>query len=127
MYLILGALLLIIIMIRMPKANKQVTAGNYRTTNFEISPESRKIFEKMKKDGVPVEGLKRFIIMEDRFLEYEKDTVCRRISRKAEAIAMDQAIKDAFRGYNFTYHTKHLTQMFHMDKKLNPYLKCFSV
>ena len=86
--------------------------SNYVSRNFEISPESRKMFRKMKKDGVPEEGLKRFAIMEDRLLEYEKDSVCKGISRKAEAIAIDQAIKDSFRGYDFKFHTKHLTLNF---------------
>tara|TARA_Y100001936_G_scaffold100254_1_gene98579 strand:- start:3329 stop:3712 length:384 start_codon:yes stop_codon:yes gene_type:complete len=125
MLLILVILLVIIMIASIPKANKQVTVSNYVSRNFEISPESRKMFEKMKKDGVPEEGLKRFVIMEDRLLEYEKDSVCKGISRKAEAIAIDQAIKDSFRGYDFKFHTKHLTQIFVPEKKLNPRLKCF--
>ena len=51
MLLILVILLVIIMIASIPKANKQVTVSNYVSRNFEISPESRKMFEKMKKDG----------------------------------------------------------------------------
>lgn len=127
MLLVLIILALIVFMFMGRPATKQVQAGNYRTANFEICPDSRKMFEKMKREGVPEESLKKFITMEDRFLEYEKDCACRGINREIEAIAVDQMIRESFAGYDFTYHNKHLKQASEPNRVINPYLNCFRV
>lgn len=85
------------------------------------------MFEKMKRDGVSEDSLKKFIMMEDRFLEYEKDCACRGINRETEAIAVDQMIRESFAGYDFTYHNKHLKQTAEPNRVINPYLNCFKV
>ena len=80
MLLLVVAIFLICMMI--PKADKQVTVGSHRSRNFEISPPSREMFYKMQKDMMSNENLKNFMMMEDRFLEYEKDSACRGIVNK---------------------------------------------
>lgn len=109
-----------------PRADKQVEVSGTRSSNFEISPESRKMFEKMKLDGISNDSLKKFLVMEDRFLEYEKDSACRGRDRIMDATGLDQGIRDTFIAYDFTYHNKHLKQIADTKRVINPYLKCFS-
>ena len=123
MWLLLAALFIIVAMI--PKADKQVTVDTHRSRNFEISPDSRKMFNDMKRDRISKENLKKFVVMEDRFLEYEKDSACRGIDRRVEAGKLDQIIRETFMGYDFTYHNKHLKQISEQNRKINPYLSCF--
>ena len=75
--IIVWAIILICILLSItPKASKQVTVCNIRSNNFEISPDSRQMVNTMKRKGLSNDEIKKFIIMEDRFLEYEKDSVC---------------------------------------------------
>ena len=109
-----------------PKTDKQVHIDNLHSNNFEISPDSRKMFHKMLKDGLSKESLKKFVMMEDRFLEYEKESACMGRDRVLDATSLDQAIRDTFMAYDFTYHTKHLKQISETKRVINPYLKCYS-
>ena len=43
---------------------------------------------KMRKDGLPDESLKEFIMVEDRFLNLERLFVCTQTSRKMEAFGL---------------------------------------
>ena len=104
--------------------SKQLTVGNYTTYNFEISPDSRTLFYKMQRDQRPQEYLRQFLIMEDRFLEYEKDSVCRGRDRTGDSIALDQNMRNFFTGFDFTYHNKHLKQIADNLRTINPYLQC---
>lgn len=117
---------LIALFMMIPKTDKQVEVGGTRSSNFEISPESRKMFDKMKLDGISNDNLKKFLIMEDRLLEYEKDSACRGRERIMDASGLDQAIRDTFVAYDFTYHNNHLKQISETNRIINPYLKCFS-
>ena len=123
MWLLLVALFLIVMLI--PKSDKQVTVGPFRSKNFEISPQSRKMFNDMKRDRLTEEKLKEFGMMEDRFLEYEKDSACRGIDRKVEAGKLDQLIRETFIAYDFTYHNNHLKQIGEQNRIINPYLSCY--
>jgi len=123
MLLLIVAVFLICMLI--PKADKQVTVGSHRSRNFEISPPSREMFYKMQKDMMSNENLKNFMMMEDRFLEYEKDSACRGIDRRVEAGKLDQLIRETFMAYDFTYHTKHMSQISESNRIVNPYLSCF--
>ena len=116
------AMIAIIVMIK-PKS-KQVEVGSWISSNFEISPESRKMFDKMKRDELGHESLKKFAMMEDRFLEYEKESACMGRDRVLDATGLDQSIREAFGGYDFTYHNNHLKQVAETRKVINPYLKC---
>ena len=123
MWLLLIALC-IVFFVLVPPRNKQVSEGNYTTNNFEICPPSRQMFDKMKRDHMEPNDLKKFLIMEDRFLEYEKISVCQSRDKQLEAGALDQAIREEFPGYDFTYHNLQLKQIAEPMRKVNPYLVC---
>jgi len=107
-----------------PPKEKQLTVGNYTTSNFEICPDSRSLFYKMQRAPRPDEYLKQFLIMEDRFLEYEKESVCMGRDRTLDSITLDQNMRNFFTGFDFTYHNNHLKQISNNLQKINPYLKC---
>ena len=118
---------LVALVMMFPAKDKQVQLDTLHTNNFEISPDSRKMYEKMQRDGLSRESLKKFLIMEDRFLEYEKESACMGRDRKLDATALDQTIRDTFTAYDFTYHNKHLKQISETNRVINPYLKCYGV
>tara|TARA_R110002074_G_scaffold308924_1_gene479676 strand:- start:57 stop:431 length:375 start_codon:yes stop_codon:yes gene_type:complete len=124
MWLLLIALIIVFFVMIPPKV-RQVREGNYSTNNFEISPASKQMFDKMKLTNMSEEELKKFLIMEDRFLEYEKVSVCQGRDRQLEAGALDQAIREEFPGWDFTYHNTHLKQISEPMRKINPDLICF--
>jgi hypothetical protein len=101
----------------------QPSVGNVRSKFF--GPDSIDKFNELKKDGVSSESLKEFLSMEDRFLEYEKESVCNKVSRTVNATALSQKIKDRFTGYNFSYHDDHIRQMTIPDRLINKNLVCF--
>lgn len=127
MIVVWAIIALCIILYLTPKANKQVQIDNVYSQNFEISPDSKQMFNKMKRDYLSNEEIKKFVIMEDRFLEYEKDSVCMGRDRQMEATSLDQAIRENFLGFDFTYHNKHLKQISEPNRIINPYLKCFNM
>jgi len=104
---------------------EKVTVLGYSTQYFYMSRgESNNIFEKMRKDGLPDESLKEFIMMEDRFLNLERLSVCTQTSRKMEAFGLSKQIKEQFLGYDFSYHTKHLKQISEPYKLINRSIVC---
>jgi hypothetical protein len=104
---------------------EKVTVLGYSTQYFYMSRgESKNIFEKMRKDGLPDESLKEFIMMEDRFLNLERLSVCTQTSRKMEAFGLSKQIKEQFLGYDFSYHTKHLKQISEPYKLINRSIVC---
>ena len=81
---------------------KQGKGGGYVTRFFEDSPESKKVLEKMKDDGISRDSLFEFSSMEDRLLMLMRQT-------KPDlelARAQSNQIKDRFLGYDFDYHEK---------------------
>lgn len=113
-----------LLMMAKPKS-KQVSVGNWTSSNFEISPASRDMFYKMQRKEMSAENLKKFAMMEDRFLEYEKDAACRGRDRVLDAEGIHNAIREAFRGYDFAYHNPHLKQVAEPHRRVNPYLSCW--
>ncbi len=104
---------------------ERVTVLGYSTKYFYMSHgESKKMFEQMRKDGIPEESLKEFIMMEDRFLNLERLSVCTETSRKIEAFGLSKQIKEQFLGYDFSYHTKHLKQISEPHKLINRSIVC---
>jgi hypothetical protein len=81
-------------------------------------------FNELKDTGVSSESLKEFLAMEDKFLAYEKESVCNKVSRTVNATALSQQIKDRFTGYDFSYHDVHIRQMSTPDRVINPHLTC---
>jgi hypothetical protein len=107
------------------KPSHEVKAGGYESTHFHISGgASKDLFEKMKSEGVSDQSLVEFAQMEDQFLGMEKESACFKRSRKMEAIALSQQIKERFKGYNFAYHTLHIKQIAEPDKNINKHLVC---
>ena len=90
-----------------------------------FGPDSVQKFNELKDTGVSSDSLKEFLAMEDRFLAYERESVCSKVSRTTNAVAMSQQIKDRFAGYDFSYHDTHIRQMSTPDRLINPNLVCF--
>jgi hypothetical protein len=104
---------------------ESVSVLGFSTKYFHMSNgESKKIYEQMIKDGIPDESLKEFIMMEDRFLNLERLSVCTQTSRIIEAFGLSKQIKDGFLGYDFSYHAKHLKQIAEPPKLINRSIIC---
>ncbi len=118
-------MLLFIVFTLWTKPSHEVKSNGYESSYFHISGgASRDIFEKMKSEGVSEQSLTEFAQMEDQFLGMEKESACFKRSRKMEAIALSQQIKERFKGYNFAYHTLHIKQIAEPDKQINKHLVC---
>ena len=85
---------------------------------------SYKIVNEMKRKGASEETIKKFIQMEDQFLEAERKAVCSQTSRQFEAVGMSDKIKRKFIGYDFSYHTKHIKQASEPEKIINDAIIC---
>ena len=104
---------------------ESVSVLGFSTKYFHMSNgESKKMYEQMRKDGIPDESLKEFIMMEDRFLNLERLSVCTQTSRIIEAFGLSKQIKDGFLGYDFSYHAKHLKQISEPPKLINRSIVC---
>ena len=104
---------------------ERVSVLGFSTKYFYMSNgESKKMYEQMRKDGIPDESLKEFIMMEDRFLNLEHLSVCTQTSRIIEAFGLSKQITDNFLGYDFSYHSKHLKQIAEPHKLINRSIIC---
>lgn len=104
---------------------ERVTVLGFSTKYFYMSHgESKKMYEQMRKDGIPDELLKEFIMMEDKLLNLERLSVCTQTSRIIEAFALSKRISDTFNGYDFSYHAKHLKQIAEPHKLINRSIVC---
>jgi hypothetical protein len=104
---------------------ERVSVLGFSTKYFYMSNgESKNMYEQMRKDGIPDESLKEFIMMEDRFLKLESLSVCTQTSRIIEAFGLSKEIKDKFLGYDFSYHAKHLKQISEPHKLINRSIVC---
>ena len=118
-------MLLFLVFTLWTKPSHEVKAGGYESKYFHISGgKSKELFEKMKSEGVSEQSLMEFAQMEDQFLGMERESACFKRSRKMEAIALSQQIKERFKGYNFAYHTIHIKQVAEPDKNINKFLVC---
>jgi hypothetical protein len=100
-------------------------AGNYETENFKISGgKSYKNAEILQNMKVPLESVKLYLMMEDEFLQMEKDTVCRKNNKLVSASILSQDIKEKFPYLNFDYHQLHIQQMASPNKFINRNLTC---
>ena len=104
---------------------ERVSVLGFSTKYFYMSNgESKRMYEQMRKDGIPDESLKEFIMMEDRFLNLERLSVCTQTSRIIEAFGLSKQITDGFLGYDFSYHEKHLKQIAEPHKLINRSIVC---
>jgi hypothetical protein len=93
--------------------------------NFHLSGgASKQMYLLMHKNGVSQENLKKFVQLEDRFLQIERNSVCSGISNYVEGAVISNLIKDMFPQYNFAYHTTHLKQIGEPLKIVNSRIKC---
>jgi hypothetical protein len=93
--------------------------------NFHLSGgASKQMYLLMYNQGVGAEELKKFVQLEDRFLQIERNSVCSGVSHTVEATALSNLIKDMFPKYNFAYHGIHLKQIAEPTKTVNDRIKC---
>jgi hypothetical protein len=93
--------------------------------NFHLSGGmSKQMYLLMYNQGVGAEELKKFVQLEDRFLQIERNSVCSGVSHTVEATALSNLIKDMFPKYNFAYHGIHLKQIAEPTKTVNTLITC---
>ena len=93
--------------------------------NFHLSGgASKQMYLLMHKNGMSQEGLKKFVQLEDRFLQIERNSVCSGIPNYVEGAVISNLIKDMFPHYNFAYHTTHLKQIGEPLKIVNTRVTC---
>ena len=93
--------------------------------NFHLSGGmSKQMYLLMHRQGVGAEDLKKFVQLEDRFLQIERNSVCLGVSHTVEATALSNLIKDMFPRYNFAYHGIHLKQIAEPTKTVNTRVTC---
>ena len=93
--------------------------------NFHLSGGmSKQMYLLMYNQGVSAEELKKFVQLEDRFLQIERNSVCSGVSHMVEATALSNLIKDMFPKYNFAYHGIHLKQIAEPTKTVNTRVTC---
>lgn len=85
---------------------------------------SKDMYNQMRKDGVSAEDLKKFVQLEDRLFQIERNSVCSGISHIVEGTVVSNLIKDLFPKYNFAYHSTHLKQIAEPTKIINNQIKC---
>ena len=85
---------------------------------------SREMYLRMRSDGMNEDGLKKFVLMEDRLLQIEKMSVCSGIPHIVAATTLSNMIKDVSPRYNFSYHTIHLKQVAEPTKTVSMRVTC---
>lgn len=122
---ILVLIIILFLMRDVDSTGERVTVLGFSTKYFYMShDESKKMFEQMRKDGLPDELLKEFIMMEDKLLNLERLSVCTQTSRMIEAFALSKRITNTFIDYDFSYHAKHLKQISEPHKLINRSIIC---
>ena len=120
MYLLLG-IIAFVLMYETRNKSEEVSGSKY----FHLSHgASRDMYLRMRSDGMNEDGLKKFVLMEDRLLQIEKMSVCSGIPHIVEATTLSNMIKDVFPRYNFSYHTIHLKQVAEPTKTVNMRVTC---
>ena len=119
----LGIVIVLLLVCMWADNHTQPSVDGVRSRFF--GPDSVAKFKELKDTGISSASLKEFLTMEDRFLAYERESVCAKVSRITNATAMSQQIKDRFNGYDFSYHDNHIRQMSTPDRVINKNLVCF--
>ena len=118
---VLLSLLALFLIYEKSNQSEEVTGSK----NFHLSGGmSKQMYLLMHKNGMSQENLKKFVQLEDRFLQIERNSVCSGISYIVEATVLSNMIKDMFPRYNFAYHTIHLKQVAEPSKTVNTRIKC---
>jgi hypothetical protein len=119
-YLILGIIAFVLIYEARNKSEEVSGSKHFHLSHGA----SRDIYLKMSGDGMNEDGLKRFVLMEDRLLQIEKMSVCSGLPNIVEATTLSNMIKEIFPKYNFAYHTIHLKQIAEPLKIVNTRVTC---
>lgn len=102
--------------------NSEEIAGS---KNFHMSHGvSKQMYIQMRDDGLGEEDLKKFVQLEDRLFQIERNSVCSGIPYIVEATVISNLIKELFPRYNFAYHTIHLKQVAEPTKTVNTSIMC---
>jgi hypothetical protein len=121
MIYILVALIVLALMFDTRNKSTEVDGSKH----FYISDgASKDMYLMMHADGMNREMLKKFVSMEDRFLEMEKNSVCTGIPDIVKSSLLSNKIKELFPNYDFSYHTVHLKQLAEPNKQINTKIKC---
>jgi hypothetical protein len=125
MIIILAAIMLFIMWHTWNQGMEEVGILGYKTSHFHLSRgESKRMFEKMREDGMGPDSLKLFLMLEDRLLKIEQTSVCSGNPRVHEAFAVSNEMKESFLGYDFSYHASHLKQVAEPQKLINRNITC---
>lgn len=117
-------IIFILVLVLWSDSSTQPMEDGYRAKFF--GERSRSQYTTMKNNGLSPTSLKEFLMMEDQFLSYERETVCHGVSRIRNAAALSRQMKDRFKGYDFSYHDDvHLKQMDSPDRVINKELTCY--
>ena len=121
MIYILVALIVLALMFETHTKSEEVEGSKH----FYISDgASKDMYLKMHADNIGSNALKRFVQMEDDFLQLEQKSVCTGIPLIVQASVLSNKIKDAFSKYDFSYHTLHLKQIAEPSKTINRKIRC---
>jgi hypothetical protein len=121
MIYILVALIVLALMFETRTKSEEVEGSKH----FYISDgASKDMYLKMHADNIGSNALKRFVQMEDDFLQLEQKSVCTGIPLIVQASVLSNKIKYAFSKYDFSYHTLHLKQIAEPSKTINRKIRC---
>ena len=120
LYLILGIVVMFFLFEKRKMSDEVDASENFSMSNGL----SKDNYILMHKDGMSKEDLEKFVYMEDRFLQYEKDSVCSGVYLIVPATQLSNKIKETFPKYSFSYHTIHLKQTAEPKKSINLKIKC---
>ena len=115
-YIILGVIIFLLMI-----NTKNNTDEVVNTKHFHLSHgASKEVYLKMVEDGLSEQELKRFISLEDRFLQIEKVSILEGKTYIGQATLLSNMIKDLYPKYKFSYHTAHLKRISEPDKDQTP-------
>jgi len=121
MIYIVVALIVLAIMFDTRKISTEVEGSKY----FYISGgASKDMYLMMHGDGMHHDMLKKFVQLENKFLESESISVCSGTPLIVQASLLSNKIKYMFPKYNFAYHTIHLKQIAEPYKLINRRISC---
>jgi len=121
MIYVIVALVVLALMFETRKTSTEVEGSDH----FYISDgASKDMYLTMHRDGMHRDMLKRFVQLENKFLQIEKISVCSGTPGTVQASLLSNKIKDLFPAYNFSYHTIHLKQTAEPNKLVNRRITC---
>lgn len=88
--------------------------------------DSLEMYNQMVKAKLSQQSLNEFVAMENKFLNYERMSVCGVPVKNyfTEALELSQVMRERFPAFDFRYHQVHLNQIADPIKYINKELKC---